>query len=422
MIKRPSVIAVLALAHLTVSPSSGQAQLTQRMTVEWQNARLSQVVDAMARFSRRRIVLPADVGLEEVTVAFQNTDWRVVLDSILQQHALVARTDSSDVIHVEKRAIAAKVGRVSAAAGIRFITVERNVNLEVIDWGGGGRPVVLLAGLGSTAHDLEEFARLLTSTYHVYGITRRGFGASSAPATGYSADRLADDVLAVIDSLGLKRPVLAGHSLAGEELSSIGSRHPEKVAGLVYLDAAYPYAFYNRARGDYRIDLNELRRRLEQLGVARSAAETRRLITQLLETDLPAFDRVIRGQLAQLPPASQDAPAPAAPPKFIGFEPSPAMDLIMAGTQRYTDIRSPVLAIYALPHRVPQSIGRDSALLAGWLAAQAEWPAQAEAFERGVPTARVVRIPNADHAVFHSNPSEVLREMHAFIASLPPSR
>ena len=57
-----------------------------------------------------------------------------------------------------------------------------------------------------------------------------------------------------------------------------------------------------------------------------------------------------------------------------------------------------------------------------WLAAQAEWPAQADAFERGVPTARVVRIPNADHAVFYSNPSEVLREMQAFIAALPPSR
>src|SRR5207247_9119143 len=187
-----------------------------------------------------------------------------------------------------------------------------------------------------------------------------------------------------------------------------------------YLDAAYPYAFYNRARGDYRIDLNELRRRLEQLGVARSAAETRRLITQLLETDLPAFDRAIRGQLAQLPPVSQDVPAPAAPPKFIGFEPSPAMDLIMAGTQRYTDIRCPVLAIYALPHRVPQSIGRDSALLAGWLAAQAEWPAQADAFERGVPTVRVVRILNADHAVFYSDPSGVLRQLQGFIAAVAP--
>jgi non-heme chloroperoxidase len=422
MVKRLFVVAVVAVAQLTFCCSIGYAQLTQRMTVEWQNAPLSQVVDAMARFSRRRIVLPADVGQQEVTVAFENTDWRVVLDSILQQQALVARTDSSDVIRVEKRAMPAKVSRSGASLGTRFITVERNVNLEVIDWGGAGRAVVLLAGLGSTAHDLEEFGHLLTSTYHVYGITRRGFGASSVPATGYSADRLGDDVLAVIDSLGLKRPVLAGHSLAGEELSSIGSRHPEKVAGLIYLDAAYPYAFYNRARGDYRIDLNELRTRLEQLGGARSPAENRRLITQLLETDLPAFDRAIREKLAQLPPSSRDEPTPTAPPKFIGLEWSPAVDLIMAGTQRYTEIRAPVLAIYALPHRVPPMFARDSASLAGWLATQAEWPAQADAFERGVPTARVVRIPNADHAVFHSNPADVLREMHAFIATLPPQR
>lgn len=59
---------------------------------------------------------------------------------------------------------------------------------------------------------------------------------------GYSADRLADDVLRVVETLKLNRPVLAEHSLAGEELSSIGSWHPEKVAGLVYLEAGYAYA------------------------------------------------------------------------------------------------------------------------------------------------------------------------------------
>jgi hypothetical protein len=40
------------------------------------------------------------------------------------------------------------------------------------------------------------------------------------------------------------------------------------------------------------------------------------------------------------------------------------------------------------------------------------------AFERGLPSARVVRIPNADHYVFQSNEAEVLREMNAFIAGL----
>jgi len=70
--------------------------------------------------------------------------------------------------------------------------------------------------------------------YHVYGISRRGFGASSSPAaTGnaYDADRLGDDVLVVIDSLKLNKPVLVGHSVAGEELSSVGSRHPKRCRG-----------------------------------------------------------------------------------------------------------------------------------------------------------------------------------------------
>jgi non-heme chloroperoxidase len=121
----------------------------------------------------------------------------------------------------------------------QFVTADKDVKLEVLDWGGTGRPVVLLTGLGNNAHVFDKFAPKLTAAYHVYGITRRGYGASSAPASGYSADRLGDDVLAVLDSLKLNRPVLVGHSIGGEELSSVGSRHPEKVAGLVYLDAGY---------------------------------------------------------------------------------------------------------------------------------------------------------------------------------------
>jgi alpha-beta hydrolase superfamily lysophospholipase len=142
---------------------------------------------------------------------------------------------------------------------VQFIPVEKSVSLEVLDWGGAGRPLVLLAGLGNTAHIFGKFAPKLTPKYHVYGITRRGFGASSAPPPTaddtYSADRLGDDVLAVIDALRLSRPVLAGHSIAGEELSSVGSRHPDRVAGLIYLDAGYSYAYYDRTRGDLGIEL-----------------------------------------------------------------------------------------------------------------------------------------------------------------------
>ena len=175
-----------------------------------------------------------------------------------------------------------------------FITVDKNVKLEVIDWGGSGRPLVLLAGLGADAHAFDTFAPRLTETYHVYGITRRGFGASShpEPANGnYSADRLGDDVLAVVDSLRLNRPVLVGHSIAGEELSSIGSRYPDKVAGLVYLDAGYSYAYYDRSRGDLILDSLELRKKLEQLIPGVEPQDEKQLVQELLQTTLPQFEK-----------------------------------------------------------------------------------------------------------------------------------
>lgn len=132
---------------------------------------------------------------------------------------------------------------------VQFITVDKDVKLEVLDWGGTGRPVVLLPGLGDTAHVFDNFAPKLTDEYHVFGITPRGFGASSIPASGYDAERLGDDVLAVVEALRLDGPVLVGHSIAGEELSSVGSRYPERIAGLNYLDAGNGYAYYDRARG-----------------------------------------------------------------------------------------------------------------------------------------------------------------------------
>src|SRR5262245_48603535 len=85
----------------------------------------------------------------------------------------------------------------------RMVSVDRDVSLEVLDWGGTGRPLVLLAGLGNTAHVFDDFAPRLAQLGHVYGVTRRGYGRSSVPQAGYDADRLADDVLAVLDALKL---------------------------------------------------------------------------------------------------------------------------------------------------------------------------------------------------------------------------
>lgn len=120
---------------------------------------------------------------------------------------------------------------------VQFVTVEDGVRLEVLDWGGSGPNVVLLGGSGTTAHIYDDFAPKLTGFCHVYGITRRGFGASSRPERGYSGQRLADDIVGVIDSLRIVSPVLIGHSMAGGEITTVAGQHPDRLLGLVYLDA-----------------------------------------------------------------------------------------------------------------------------------------------------------------------------------------
>jgi non-heme chloroperoxidase len=241
---------------------------------------------------------------------------------------------------------------------VSFVTVEPNVKVEVLDWGGpsSGRTLVFVPGLGNTAHIFDVLATKLTTRYHVIGVTRRGFGDSSAPASGYGADRLGDDVLAVIDARKISKPVLAGHSLGGEELSSIGSRYPDKVAGLIYLDAGYSYAFY-----------------------------------------APGIDPF--------------PPPPATPLPAI-------RQSIMTGTQKYTRIPVPILAIFALPH--DPGAAAPPAQRAQTEANDVKAEAQAKAFETGLPTAHVVRIARANHYVFLSNEADVLREMETFLAALNP--
>jgi pimeloyl-ACP methyl ester carboxylesterase len=302
----------------------------------------------------------------------------------------------------------------------QFVTVDENVKLEVLDWGGSGRPIVLLSGLGDTAHVFGKFAMALTGQFHVYGITRRGFGASSAPAFGYSADRLGEDVLAVLESLKLTKPVLVGHSIGGEELSSIGSRHPDRVAGLIYLDAAYSYAYYEPSRGDFNIDLFELDDKIERLKPGSGLRDPRPLLQDLVGS-LSGFERVLKERLQELdalsviqgatgPQLSTDEAKPAKP----GVA---AARAITAGERKYSRIPVPILAIFALPHEMGANNPYAAVAEASDIASITG--PQARAFEIGVPSARVVRLPHASHYIFQSNQYDVVREITAFIRGLP---
>ncbi|WP_353071429.1 alpha/beta fold hydrolase [Tunturiibacter gelidoferens] len=277
------------------------------------------------------------------------------------------------------------------------IAVDGNVKLEVLDFGGSGRTLIFLSGMGLDGHEFDDFAPMFLPNHRVLAISRRGFGKSSAPTPdeeNYSADRLGKDVLAVITALKINRPVLVGHSLAGEELSSIATSHPEEISGLIYLEAGYPYALYSPTLGDPIIDAKDLQQHLNLLFSA--TLQTRSDFAGLeasvarFDKDLKAVDQKLASQPV-LPPRPKDAPPP----------PSILLALVN-GAQKFTGIPVPTLAIFA----IPRSPGETTS-------------AQADAFQAAVPKARVVRIAEADHFIFHSNTKEVMKEMTAFLSGLP---
>ena len=120
-----------------------------------------------------------------------------------------------------------------------FITVQRGVRIHYLDFGGTGPALFLVPGIGNTAHAYDDFAPGLTDRFHVYAMTRRGFGESSHPAKGYDIPRLAQDIRTVMDSLHLTQVELVGHSFAGQEMTHFVRAYPARVHKLVYLDGAF---------------------------------------------------------------------------------------------------------------------------------------------------------------------------------------
>jgi non-heme chloroperoxidase len=299
----------------------------------------------------------------------------------------------------------------------QFVTVDRNVRLEVLDWGGSGRPLVLLAGGGDTAHVFDDFAPKLTSSFHVYGITRRGFGESGFSPEGYGADRLGDDVLAVLDALKLVRPVLVGHSLGGEELSSVSTQHPSRVAALVYLEAGYPYAFDN-GKGPTMKEFEDLKNRAPKPPPPSESDPGLASFAALQQACLRALGFTYpEGELRQQ--------FTTTPEGRVGKQRDFPSDTVMIqGMKKYANIPVPALVIFAIPHSLAKWVN-DSTDPKVREAANAFSAAdlvlttrQAKAFEDGVPTAHVVRLPGADHYVYLSNEADVLREMKSFFSTL----
>ena len=122
---------------------------------------------------------------------------------------------------------------------VHFVEVEPGTRVEVLDWGGSGEAVLLLAGHGDTGDIFDDFAPYLTNGFRVFALTRRGFGASAQPEQGYELATLVKDIAQVVKALNLKRVHIVGHSIGGDEMTRFALSYPDRLGKLVYLDAAY---------------------------------------------------------------------------------------------------------------------------------------------------------------------------------------
>ncbi len=124
----------------------------------------------------------------------------------------------------------------------RFVRVN-GVSLNVLDWGGTGDGVVLIHGMGDSPHSFDDVAPGLTGGHHVVAYARRGHGQSDRPAAGpYDNETLVEDLRQLLDSLGIKRAVLGGWSMGGNEITRFAERYPDRTAGLIYFEAGYDWS------------------------------------------------------------------------------------------------------------------------------------------------------------------------------------
>ena len=295
----------------------------------------------------------------------------------------------------------------------RLLTVAPGVRLEVIEWGGAGRPLLFLSGMGQTAHAFDSFAPKFADRYRVVGITRRGRGRSSrSPGYEYGSAVLLGDIVAVMDSLAMPAAHVVGWSYGGNEATLLAVQHTERVLSVTLLDsydnslAAGTFAGSDSLPGPTGSTPDSPPANLQEMIDRDRALGGRTPVTELCATSRFAPDGRYLG------PVSSDS---------VG-----GYTLFGAVRLPYSAVTAPVLAILGTMRGVedlfPDVATMDSAdqaranVLAG--AVQREIDAGRVRLRRALPSAHIVEISGADHAIFRSHPELVIRAMRAFLAGL----
>ena len=127
--------------------------------------------------------------------------------------------------------------------GVRHDHVEaRGLRFHVAEAGpGDADPVVLLHGWPQHWYEWRHLIAPLSQRYRVVCPDLRGFGWSDAPPGGYDKETLTEDVVALLDAMGLERVRLIGHDWGGWVGFLLCLMHPERVERYVALNIPHPW-------------------------------------------------------------------------------------------------------------------------------------------------------------------------------------
>lgn len=195
----------------------------------------SRVQEAIEPLSRLVSVDPyCEEGHVLLVEAYEALDWPEQARTAYDRYQRVMR----EALCAEPRPALAIRYEGTTRAG-RLLPIEhlvslRDVTLHAVDWQGREPAIVGIHGSGMLAHSLDAIAQQLAPDHRFVAVDLRGHGFSDKPPSGYELECHVDDLVQVIAELGLRHPILLGHSVGGAIATFVATHVP--ASGLVLLD------------------------------------------------------------------------------------------------------------------------------------------------------------------------------------------
>ncbi len=292
------------------------------------------------------------------------------------------------------------------------------IHLNYLDWGGNGPVLLFLAGLGCNAHIYDRFAPRFTDHYHVLALTRRGHGDSDYPDGGYDIDTLTEDIHQFMDQMQIDQAILAGHSMAGIELSHFNALYSERLSKLVFLDAAYDRSSPECQEMQAKNPMNHI-----EIPGEDADYDTLEELSARLRWVYPSF-AVIWSEMMD---EHQKHEVKVNPDGKVVYKVSPEIskqinDTISKYALEDSKIKVPTLSVFVIKDKTyyisPNYMteAQQAQMAEFYENVQQSWNWQCiDQFRRDVPLAKIVIIPTGHHYCFIQQEDLVYEEMKSFL-------